>query len=241
MKKEIWFESWFDTNFYHELYKNRDEDEANNFIENLIDKLKLDPDSEVLDLACGKGRHALKMSDYFQKVTGIDLSKNSINIAKKFNKENLKFFTGDMRNFSLNKKFDFIFNLFTSFGYFENFNENSLVLDNCNKHLKKNGLIVIDYLNPEKVVNTLVKNEIKIINKTKYTISRKIENNFIIKDIYINNKEHFYEKVQLINLEMFNKILKKANFTIDQTFGNYQLDEYDKNSNRLIITALKNS
>ena len=241
MKKEIWFESWFDTNFYHELYKNRDEDEANNFIENLIDKLKLDPDSEVLDLACGKGRHALKMSDYFQKVTGIDLSKNSINIAKKFNKENLKFFTGDMRNFSLNKKFDFIFNLFTSFGYFENFNENSLVLDNCNKHLKKNGLIVIDYLNPEKVVNTLVKNEIKIINKTKYTISRKIENNFIIKDIYINNKEHFYEKVQLINLEMFNEILKKANFTIDQTFGNYHLEEYNKNSNRLIITALKNS
>ena len=241
MKKEIWFESWFDTNFYHELYKNRDEDEANNFIENLIDKLKLDPDSEVLDLACGKGRHALKMSDYFQKVTGIDLSKNSINIAKKLNKENLKFFTGDMRNFSLNKKFDFIFNLFTSFGYFENFNENSLVLDNCNKHLKKNGLIVIDYLNPEKVVNTLVKNEIKIINKTKYTISRKIENNFIIKDIYINNKEHFYEKVQLINLEMFNEILKKANFTIDQTFGNYHLEEYNKNSNRLIITALKNS
>ena len=42
MKKEIWFESWFDTNFYHELYKNRDEDEANNFIENLINKLKLD-------------------------------------------------------------------------------------------------------------------------------------------------------------------------------------------------------
>ena len=241
MKKEIWFESWFDTNFYHELYKNRDEDEANNFIENLIDKLKLDPDSEVLDLACGKGRHALKMSDYFQKVTGIDLSKNSINIAKKFKKENLKFFTGDMRNFSLNKKFDFIFNLFTSFGYFENFNENSLVLDNCNKHLKKNGLIVIDYLNPEKVVNTLVKNEIKIINKTKYTISRKIENNFIIKDIYINNKEHFYEKVQLINLEIFNEILKKANFTIDQTFGNYHLEEYNKNSNRLIITALKNS
>ncbi len=241
MKKEIWFESWFDTNFYHELYKNRDEDEANNFIENLIDKLKLDPNSEVLDLACGKGRHALKMSDYFQKVTGIDLSKNSINIAKKFNKENLKFFTGDMRNFSLNKKFDFIFNLFTSFGYFENFNENSLVLDNCNKHLKKNGLIVIDYLNPEKVVNTLVKNEIKIINKTKYTISRKIENNFIIKDIYINNKEHFYEKVQLINLEMFNEILKKANFTIDQIFGNYHLEEYNKNSNRLIITALKNS
>ena len=241
MKKEIWFESWFDTNFYHELYKNRDEDEANNFIENLIDKLKLDPESEVLDLACGKGRHALKMSDYFQKVTGIDLSKNSINIAKKFNKENLKFFTGDMRNFSLNKKFDFILNLFTSFGYFENFNENSLVLDNCNKHLKKNGLIVIDYLNSEKVVNTLVKNEIKIINKTKYTISRKIENNFIIKDIYINNKEHFYEKVQLINLEMFNEILKKANFTIDQTFGNYRLEEYNKNSNRLIITALKNN
>ena len=244
MKKEVWFESWFDTEYYHQLYKNRDEKEANKFIETLINNLNLNPDSDVLDLACGKGRHALKMSHYFQNVTGIDLSKNSIQNAKKLSKNNLKFLTGDMRNFNLKMKFNYIFNLFTSFGYFENFDENSFVLDNCNRHLQKNGLLFIDYLNSEKVAKNLVSKESKIIDKTNYTILKKIENNFVIKDIYINKNEkklHFYEKVQLISLNMFSKILKRSNFSIIETFGNYKLESYDQNSDRLIIVAKKNS
>ena len=191
MKKEAWFESWFDTNYYHQLYKSRDENEANIFIENLISKLELDPKSEVLDLGCGKGRHALKMSHYFQNVIGLDLSNNSIKTAKKLNKSNLSFITGDMRKFNLNKRFNYIFNLFTSFGYFDDFNQNSSVLDNCHKHLKKNGLLVIDYLNPDYVIKNLIKKETKIINETEYIISKKIENNFIIKDIHIKLENYW--------------------------------------------------
>jgi cyclopropane fatty-acyl-phospholipid synthase-like methyltransferase len=243
MGKEVWFESWFDTAYYHQLYKNRDENEATIFIEKLITKLDLNPKSEILDLGCGKGRHAFKMSHHFLSATGIDLSKNSIKIANKLTKSNLKFLTGDMRRFNLNKKFDYIFNLFTSFGYFENFEENSLVLDNCNTHLQKNGLLFIDYLNPEKVIKNLVQKEYKTIDKTNFTILKRIQDNFVIKDIHISEgdeKLHFYEKVQLINLSMFNEILKKSNFTLIQTFGNYNLDDYNKNSDRLIIVAKKN-
>ncbi len=243
MEKKVWFESWFDTDYYHQLYNNRDESEATVFIDNLIKDLSLNPNSEILDLACGKGRHALTMSHYFREVTGIDLSENSINTAKKLSGKNLNFFTGDMRKFNLNKNFNYIFNLFTSFGYFENFEENSLVLDNCNKHLKKNGLLFIDYLNPEKVIKNLVQKEFKTIENTNYTILKRIEDNFVIKDIYIDNDEkklHFFEKVQLISLDKFNKILKKSNFTLIKTFGNYNLEDYGMNSDRLIIVAKKN-
>lgn len=242
MKKEAWFKSWFDTDYYHQLYKNRDENEANTFIDNLIYKLELNLNSEILDLGCGKGRHAFKMSSHFKSATGIDLSENSIKTAKKLKKSNLNFETGDMRSFNLNKKYDYIFNLFTSFGYFENFEENSLVLDNCNKHLNANGLLFIDYLNPGKVIKTLIKKENKIIDKTSFTILKRIEGDFVIKDILIsdnNKKVKFFEKVQLIDLEMFSKILKKSNFRLIQTFGNYNLDDYNENSDRLIIVAKK--
>ena len=50
MKKEAWYRSWFDTDYYHKLYKNRDENEANSFIDNLIYKLELNLNSEILDL-----------------------------------------------------------------------------------------------------------------------------------------------------------------------------------------------
>jgi 2-polyprenyl-3-methyl-5-hydroxy-6-metoxy-1,4-benzoquinol methylase len=57
-----WFESWFDSPFYHKLYHQRDFSEAENFIKKLYDFLKLKENLNVLDLACGKGRHALSLN-----------------------------------------------------------------------------------------------------------------------------------------------------------------------------------
>ena len=59
MKQKEWFAEWFDTSYYHTLYKNRDEQEAANFISRLIDDLKLPKSSYLLDIACGKGRHSI--------------------------------------------------------------------------------------------------------------------------------------------------------------------------------------
>ena len=58
-----WFTNWFDSPYYHILYKNRDEKEAQVFIDNLIEKLQLKKSSKLIDIACGKGRHA----SYFNK------------------------------------------------------------------------------------------------------------------------------------------------------------------------------
>ena len=51
-----WFQSWFDTSYYHILYKNRNDDEAQRFITNLVEYLNIAKDQKILDLACGKGR-----------------------------------------------------------------------------------------------------------------------------------------------------------------------------------------
>ena len=70
-----WFTNWFDSPYYHILYKNRDEKEAQNFIEKLTNYLKINKESKIIDIACGKGRHAMYFNQIGYNVVGIDLSK----------------------------------------------------------------------------------------------------------------------------------------------------------------------
>ena len=118
MERE-WFEQWFDTKYYHILYKDRDHEEARRFIDTLIKYLSPVPNSRILDLACGKGRYSVFLADKGFEVTGIDLSVQSIEYARQFENDHLSFYTHDMRlPFRINY-FDYVFNFFTSFGYFE--------------------------------------------------------------------------------------------------------------------------
>ena len=88
--KKEWFESWFDTSYYHTLYKHRDHKEAEVFMKNLVNYLNLSNNASLLDLACGKGRHAIYLNSLGFQVTGVDLSKNSIEKAKRHENETLK-------------------------------------------------------------------------------------------------------------------------------------------------------
>ena len=110
-----WFANWFDSPYYHLLYKNRDDKEAQSFIDNLIYRLKIPKKSTILDVACGKGRHSIYFNKRGMKVEGIDLSHNSINIAKKEENRTLKFSVHDMRKVFKKDAFGIIVNLFTSF------------------------------------------------------------------------------------------------------------------------------
>ena len=82
-KIQNWFESWFDSPYYHILYKNRDDTEAQKFLRNLLRVINPPSNAKILDLACGKGRHAIFLRKLNYKVVGTDLSKLSISEAKK--------------------------------------------------------------------------------------------------------------------------------------------------------------
>ena len=85
-----WFKAWFNTPYYHTLYKNRDNSEAKAFIENMIDYLHLEKGAKVMDLACGKGRHSITLNENGLDVVGLDLSDESIAYAKQFENEKYK-------------------------------------------------------------------------------------------------------------------------------------------------------
>lgn len=241
MTKNEWFEDWFNSPFYHILYKDRDYQEAGKFIHNLTEYLALKNDAKVLDLGCGKGRHSLELKKHYGSVLGIDLSINSINEAKKHETKGLKFQIGDMRFFNSNLNFDAVFNLFTSFGYFNDIKDNLKVLSSCKDALTKNGFLILDYLNAEKIKLKKQNNEIKVVDQIEFHIERKIENEKILKKIefkHDNKSYNFEEKVQLFTLKDFINIFEKSGFLLEKAFGSYKLEPFEKeNSDRLILIA----
>ncbi len=238
-----WFENWFDSPYYHILYQHRNFNEAELLIDNLIQLLKPAADSRFLDLACGKGRHSIYLNKKGYNVTGVDLSPESIAHASKFENESLQFYVHDMRKpFRINY-FDYVLNLFTSFGYFENQRDDIATLDAVYKALKPNGVFVLDFLNVHKAASNLVPEESKIADGIKFTINKNIEDNFIVKDINFSDKGkeyHFQECVKMLTLDDFEKYFAAKKLKILHLRGNYQLEEFDvKTSDRLIIIAQK--
>jgi len=237
MKKD-WFVSWFDTDYYHILYKHRDDTEAQEFMQNLVGFLKFDKKDLLLDLACGKGRHSIYLNSLGFNVVGADLSKNSIELAKQFEKDRLKFVEHDMRH-PFKNKYNAILNLFTSFGFFEDDIEDITILDNIKNGLQPNGIAVIDFMNVKKVTKNLVAEEIQEIDGVVFKISRYIKDGFIVKEINIDdNGEHYqyFERVKNLDLAKINSYIKSVDFKIKHIFGNYHLDAFnEETSDRLIL------
>lgn len=240
MKQKDWFTDWFNTPYYHILYKDRNDTDAQLFMKNITEHLYLPKKTHILDLPCGKGRHSVFLNSLSYKVTGADLSENSINFAKQFENDTLKFKVHDMRQ-SFKNKYNSVFNLFTSFGYFEDDKEDILILQNIKNGLHKDGYFVFDFLNADFVKENLVTNETKIIDNITFNITREIIDGFIIKNIsfFTDNKQHSYtERVKYLDVNKMRTYFKEVGFKIINIFGDYHLNEFDtKTSNRLILVA----
>lgn len=245
MKNETeWFNDWFDSPYYHILYQNRDYSEAEFFLTNLIHFFNAPKSRKIIDLCCGKGRHAIFLNSLGYDVTGVDLSQSSIEEANKSSNKNLHFEVQDLRDLKYSENFDIALNLFTSLGYFNSREEDALVFKNIHKILKPGGFVLIDFMNSELTVNNLLQKEVKLIDGIQFNISKHLENDFIIKKIDFTDNGtnyHFTEKVQALTLENFEEMLNAAGFKTYKVFGNYALEDYKINtSDRLIIVAQKN-
>ena len=240
-----WFENWFDSNYYHILYKNRNTKEAVVLIDNIVKLISPPKNALFLDLGCGTGRHSIHLNKKGFCVHGVDLSKKSLMQAKQHENKTLSFHLKDMRQFCNKKKYDVIINLFTSFGYFEKDSDNKKVFQNIEASLKHNGYFVIDFFNSNKVVRDLKKKEQKQIDNIIFKINRRHDNKFVYKDIYITDKKNNYtftEKVRLINKEQFINYSKNLNIKLIDIFGDYSLNKYNNElSDRLIMIFQKNN
>ncbi|MFB6259050.1 MAG: methyltransferase domain-containing protein [Flavobacteriales bacterium] len=239
-----WYESWFDSPYYHILYKDRDEDEAAFFVDQLANRLKARKGDRILDLACGKGRHAVQLHRKGFDVTGVDLSQNSIEQAKAHEAPGLRFDVHDMRHvYDREEKFDKVLNLFSSFGYFRSEGENYRVIKAASEQLNPGGELVIDFMNAQKAVQELVPHEVKTVEGIEFHIDRYVEYGILVKRIafYDEGKGHeFKEKLRILFDNDLQVMLERAGMKVIDRFGDYALEPFDRRSSeRLIIVARK--
>jgi len=239
--KKQWYASWFDTPFYHILYRDRDHDEAQSFMDTLTNYLNLPEQGKILDLACGKGRHSMYLNALGYDVTGVDLSENSIAYAKQFENETLHFQVHDMCQ-PFEQKFDAVFNLFTSFGYFENDEDNLKTIKAIKADLNDFGFGVIDFMNSSFVVEHLIPEDSKTIQNIEFKQKRYAKDGYIFKDIQFNYKSEVYnfqERVKALTLEDFELLFEQAEVHLLDVFGDYKLRKFDKNNSERLVMIFK--
>jgi cyclopropane fatty-acyl-phospholipid synthase-like methyltransferase len=250
MPEKEWYKAWFNSPFYHKLYFEHDEEEARKIIVRLLNYFKLPPESRILDVACGRGRHSRFLAAQKFDVTGIDLSFDSIEYAmqtarKESYAENLHFYQHDMRLPMWANYFDLALNFFTSFGYFATRREHDDAIRTIARSLKPDGSLLFDYLNVHYVEEHLIHDEIKILGETKYEIHRWMDEDhfykkIIVMDPSLDSPKEFTEKVAKLSLGDFTDMLSFQNMQVIEVFGDYELNSYDvKKTPRMIVVGKK--
>lgn len=244
-----WFKDWFNTPYYHILYQDRDYREGESFLTKLLKYLNLKEHAFIIDLGCGKGRHSMLMNRLGFDVLGLDLSEENIRHNRQFESKavpQLQFAVHDMRNEIYPKvvsaKADAVFNLFTSFGYFDDEEDDRRVFQSVRNALKKDGIFVLDFLNAEAVKHSLEPHTVKTKNGIDFNISKKIEGGHVVKNIDFEadgSEHHYFEKVKLHSAAAIEKLAENEGFAVLNIFGDYALNNYDPATSARCLFILK--
>jgi SAM-dependent methyltransferase len=241
-----WFKDWFDTEEYLYVYRNRNEEDAKNLVELILSNVELQPKADILDLACGTGRHSILFANKGFQVTAVDLSRNLLYIAQKAAEQahaKINFIRSDLRQFSICTRFRLVINLFTSFGYFEADEENYKIFRTAYNQLENSGYFVLDFFNSRFIEKNIVRESINNYSGEIVIQRRHIEGNRVIKQIIVEKdgiKKAYHESVRMFYEDDLLNAIACAGFRIKAHFGNSDGREFDlENSPRIIIIAQK--
>lgn len=237
-----WFEKWFGTEYYKLLYSHRDEEEAQHFLDNLLNYLHLEKGVRIVDVGCGQGRHSVYLAEKGFDVTGLDYAEENIEAARENAPENAHFIEHDMREPFPVKNIDLAVNVFTSFGYFNSAEEDVRTVKNICNSLHNYGYAVIDFLNAKQVESKLVRTEEIIREGVKFCINREVKDRTVFKNIDVTDGDevhHYQERVKLLTLQDFKNYFAETCFVLKDIFGNYRLEPYDENHSERLIMVLQ--
>ncbi|HEU5361040.1 MAG TPA: methyltransferase domain-containing protein [Candidatus Deferrimicrobiaceae bacterium] len=241
-----WFETIFDER-YPELFGPL-EGNAEKEVEEILGLLALPSGSAVEDLGCGRGRHSIPFARRGYRVTGVDLSEKMLAIARaRARKEGVfvEWVREDMRVFRRPGAFDLCLSLFTSFGFF-NDRENQKVLANMGVSLKEGGTLLLDLRNAGKGLSRLenwnqtievptgnLRMSVRFNRRTKRATAEHV----LIRKDGIRISSAF--DVRVYSVGELKAMLGKAGMLVKNVFGSLSGEPFTDESGRMVIVSAK--
>lgn len=239
-----WYAQWFDRSEYETVYAARNDSDAERMIHRIVDSTSLVPGATVLDVACGRGRHARAFARMGYRVTGIDLSPRAIETARRMAVQedlDIDFEEGDMRVAPCRGCFDLVVNLFTSFGYFERDEDHQKSIDAMARSMKSDAWLVQDFMNVDRVVADLVPIDERREGALRVVQRRWVEGPRLVKEITLRQAaspdQVFTESVRLLRLKDFETMYRVAGLRLDRVFGDVDGTDFTPDSPRMIMIA----
>ena len=241
MSEGAWFRRWFGKE-YLELYPHRDEEEAERAVALLLDRVSWEPSWQVLDLACGAGRHLAALRSRGLRAVGLDLSWHLLHQSRT-GTDSLPVVRGDMRfpPFA-DGGFQLVTSFFTSFGYFEAEADDRRVLREVRRMLRPGGYFLLDFLNASQVVEGLKGQDVRSLGGREVVQDRAlieggryVEKRIRITDPKTGAERSFLERVRLYRPEELEGLFKASGLEVEARFGDYGGGTLEVGSPRCIL------
>jgi SAM-dependent methyltransferase len=247
-RSKPWFEEVFDEDYLRTLPFLR-ADQTLREVEFISEALTAAPGSEILDVGCGYGRHAIELVQRGFNVTGLDLSLPLlIRAADEAQRRALSvnFVHADMREMAFEKQFDGAYSMLTSFGYFDE-ETNLRVAERIGRALKPGGRFLLDILNRDYVVADL---PVRVWwEGTGCVVLEEVDFNFHTSRINTHRSVVFEDGRQLeqelsvraYSLHEIGRLLRQAGFRVIDVSGGLATrgDFFGSASRNLLIVAEK--
>lgn len=146
-----WYETFFGEDWL-ELASEHDAELTRSEVGFLERRLGLEPGARILDLACGQGRHAIELAARGFRVTGVDISQPSLEVARRRAEERgltVEFERLDMRDLDADSQFAAVCNFSSSFGYLPREEDDLAVLMRVARALEPGGHLLIETINAQ--------------------------------------------------------------------------------------------
>jgi len=216
-------------------------------IEKIISFLRIGSEKSVLDLCCGIGRHSLEFARRGYQVTGVDRTKAYLDKAsKQATSEDLKveFVLEDMRRFVRPESFDVCINVLTSFGYFENPEDDLTAVSNIFQSLTPGGVLLMDLMGKEILARNFRERDWQEEDDIFILEERKISQAWSWTDnrwIIIKDNQRFEARLsfRIYSAVELCALMTEGGFSSVEVFGDLNGSPYDHAAKRLIVVAHK--
>ena len=221
--------------------------EAQKEIEQILDLADIPSGRAVLDLCCGIGRHSLELVRRGFRVTGVDRTKQYLDLAAaQAGREtlSLELIQEDMRSFRREESYDAVLNLFTSFGYFEDPRDDQRVVDNVYASLRSGGVLVMQLMSKEVLARIFRPRDWYEQDGLLVLEERKVRRNWS----WIESRWTLISGKRRVDLDLSHRLyaaselmllLRDRGFGKVKAYGDLDGSLYDEKATRLVVVACK--